>query len=115
MAHDNLIPMNKRTKEEQSRIAKMGGIASGKVRQEKKKMKELLEMMLETKNDKGITYGELATLGLIKGAIQGNARNYETIVTMLGEAPNNELIDKEEKTLQIEIVDNSNLEEFMYK
>lgn len=37
MANDeNLIPLNKRTKEEQREIAKQGGIKSGKIRREKK-------------------------------------------------------------------------------
>ena len=34
---DNLIPQNKRTKKEQSEIAKKGGIASGKARRQKRK------------------------------------------------------------------------------
>jgi hypothetical protein len=34
---------------------------------------------------KGVTYKELATLGLIKGAVKGNAMNYKTIVELLGE------------------------------
>ncbi len=32
-----LIPLNRRTKEEQSEIAKKGGIASGKARRQKRK------------------------------------------------------------------------------
>lgn len=37
---DNLKPQNKRTKEEQRKIARMGGEASGKARAEKKKLSE---------------------------------------------------------------------------
>lgn len=82
---ENLIPLNKRTKEEQREIARQGGIASGKVRQEKAIMKATLEMLLEERNKSGKTYKELATLGLIKGAIKGNAQNYRTILEVLGE------------------------------
>ena len=109
---DNLIPLNQRTKEEQRAIATMGGIASGKARQEKATMKKTLEMLLGEKNKLGKTYRELATLGLIKGAIEGKADNYKTMVALLGE-----LEDKENNTpsIEIKIVDNSNLERVMYE
>ena len=43
---ENLIPFNERTEEEQRAIAKKGGQASGKVRRERKAMKETLELLL---------------------------------------------------------------------
>ncbi len=43
---ENLIPMSERTKDEQREIATMGGIASGKARRERKKMKEQAELLL---------------------------------------------------------------------
>ena len=43
---ENLIPMNKRTKAEQSEIARMGGIASGKARRRKSNIKKTLEAVL---------------------------------------------------------------------
>jgi len=109
---ENLIPLSERTKEEQRQIATMGGIASGKARQEKATMKKTLEMLLNEKNKKGITYRELTTLGLIKGAINGNASNYRTIVEVLGE-----LIETQAETpsININIVDNSDLEKVMYQ
>lgn len=86
VASDNLIPMNERTKEEQRKIATMGGIASGEARREKKAMREMLELCLSMTDDEtGKTYKELATLGLIKGAASGNAQNYRTILETLGE------------------------------
>lgn len=65
--------------------AKKGGINSGKARREKKTMKEMLKLCLEMKNDEGQSYQELATLGLIKGAVSGNSNNYRTILETLGE------------------------------
>ena len=63
-----------------------GGIRSGEVRREKATMKAMLEMLLnETNKKSGKTYRELATLGLLKGAINGNAQNYRTILEVLGE------------------------------
>ena len=46
MNENNLIPLNQRTKEEQREIAKKGGKASGKARQEKKTMKQIAKMLL---------------------------------------------------------------------
>lgn len=84
--HENLIPMNKRTEAEQREIARQGGIASGKVRKQKATMKATLEKMLdETYKNTGMTYRDMATLGLIKGAVKGNAQNYKTIMEVLGE------------------------------
>lgn len=76
---------DKRTPEEQREIARQGGIRSGQVRREKATMKATLEMLLNSTNNKGQTYRELATLGLLKGAINGNAQNYRTILETLGE------------------------------
>lgn len=44
----NLIPQNKRTKEEQREIARMGGIASGQARREKKTVQKILNDFLST-------------------------------------------------------------------
>ena len=91
MAHkgqENLIPMNKRSEKEVRELGQKGGIRSGEVRREKATMKATLEKLLEEKNNKGITYRDLATLGLIKGAIKGNAQNYRTILETLGELGN---------------------------
>lgn len=104
------------TTEEAREIGKKGGIASGKVRQEKATMKKTLQMLLEEipkikGNEDGLTYKQLATIGLIKGSIEGKAENYKTMVQLLGEL--------EEQTtspsLNINIVDNSNLEKTMYE
>ena len=109
---DNLVSLADRTKEEQREIARMGGIASGKVRQEKATMKKTLEMLLNEKNNKGKTYRELTTLGLIKGAVDGKAENYKTIVQLLGELQEQ---TNETPSLNINIVDNSNLEKALYE
>ena len=85
MNTENLIPFTERTESEKRRIAIMGGKASGKARREKATMKKTLEMLLDSTNSKGKTYRELATMGLLKGAINGNAQNYRTILETLGE------------------------------
>lgn len=86
--------------------AKKGGIRSGEVRRQKATMKKTLEMMLEETHKNGKTYKDNVTLGLIVGAMKGNAQNYKTIVEMLGEL---QVSDEKESTLKIEIVDNEKL------
>ena len=88
MAKEDIVEyqFGKRTAEEQHEISKQGGIASGKARQEKATMKKALEMLLDEKNKKsGKTYRELATLGLIQGAIKGKSDNYRLILELMGE------------------------------
>ena len=94
-----------------------GGIRSGEVRREKATMKATLEMLLESRNKSGTTYRELATLGLLKGAISGNARNYRTILETLGELKqaeedrtHQELTKVEELLLKIEQEANNDTE-----
>lgn len=82
---ENLVSLADRTTEEQREIARQGGIASGEARRKKATMLSVLEKTLDEKNAKGLTYRELATLGLINGATKGYARNYEIITTMMEE------------------------------
>lgn len=91
---------------------KAGGIASGKARRERATMRKTLEMLLESKNSKGITYKELSTLGLIKGAINGKAENYKTMVELLGELNPEVKITPE---ININVVDNEELEKALYE
>ena len=53
MAKEDIVKyqFNNRTPEEQQQIATMGGIASGKARQEKAQLKKELEMMLKSTDE----------------------------------------------------------------
>lgn len=108
---ENLRPIQ--STNEARELGKKGGIASGEVRREKATMKKALEMLLNEKNNKGITYRDLATLGLIKGAINGNAQNYKVILETLGELLESE--SKEAPILNINVIDNSHLEKDLYE
>ena len=113
---ENLKPGEYKLSQEE---AKKGGINSGKARREKKTMKQVLEMMLndipiDEENKDKLTNQQLATLGLIKGARQGNASNYKTILETLGEIVDGET-STATPTLKVEIVDNSNLEKTLYE
>ena len=110
-----LVPeAHKLTVEDQSN----GGKASVEARRKKKTMRETLEAMLDEVaniegNDKKLTYRELATLGLLKGAVQGNNANYKTILETIGEIQEESSVSV--PTLKIEINDNSKLEGVMYE
>lgn len=83
---ENLIPMNERTKEEQREIARMGGIASGEARREKKLLKDLLEDALSKGTETNNEYVNI-TLALIREANKGNVKAYEVIRDTLGQKP----------------------------
>ena len=111
----NLIPI--RNEKQARELGKKGGVASGIARREKKTMKETLRSMLEEVadiegNDNKLTYRQLATLGLIKGSIQGKADNYKTILEAIGELSNEIKITPE---ININVVDNEELEKALYE
>lgn len=89
----NLIPFNELTKEEQRKIAQMGGIKSGEVRRERKKLKELLEIALLLADEGTGEQNDMSiTTALIKKATKGDVSAYLAIRDTLGEKP----VDKQE-------------------
>ena len=116
---DNLIPFNKMSQSKRSEIARKGAIASNKVQKEKKTfkmaLKELLEEEAKDKEGKptGKTYQDLVNIGLVKGAMKGNAINYKTILETIGELEA-EKTEVSVPTIKLEVVDNSNLESVLY-
>lgn len=87
----NLIPTNKRSKEEAKRLGKKGGIASGKARREKKTLRQCLEILLERtlKDKKGIemTGAEAVSLKVFEKALKGDIRAFEVLRDTAGQKP----------------------------
>ena len=110
---ENLIPLNERTPEERSRIAKMGAKASNESKKRRKLMRDILEDKLDLMDAEGLTNQERVTLGLIKGAIDGRAENYKMILETLGELKQEENVGT--PNVSINIIDNSSLEKAMYE
>ena len=116
---DNLIPFNKMSQSKRSEIARKGAIASNKVQKEKKTFKMALkELLQEEAKDKegkptGKTYQDLVNIGLVKGAMKGNAINYKTILETIGELES-EKTEVSVPTIKLEVVDNSKLESVLY-
>lgn len=82
---DNLIPFTSdQDREEAKKNGRKGGVASGEARRKKATMLSVLAKVLDEKDEEtGLTHRELATLGLIKGAELGVAKNYEILQNLM--------------------------------
>lgn len=104
MAREDLIPLDRRTKEEQKEIARQGGIASGIARRKKKTYAELAEIIgcnkVSEENGKklkklGVTNGDqtndaLAVALIFQGMQRGNPKMTELWLKLRGEMPKEE-------------------------
>lgn len=99
---DNLIPLNKRTKEEQRAITTAGGKASGESRRARKTLKEeLLLLLSEGDTQKSVT------VALLQKAMDGDVKAFEVLRDTIGEKP----VDKvENKNVDI-VIDLGDLED----
>lgn len=119
MANENLIPLNERTKDEQRKIQKKGGIASGKVRREKadlkKKVNQILEMdvfspqLKERLEEQGLSATNQTAIAtvLLQKALKGDMRAIELLAKMNGNEGTKDKLDKKEqkervKAMQLE-------------
>lgn len=106
----NLVSLATRSERERKEIARKGQKASVEARNYLKEQVAILKRLLDEKDKDGNTYGENINLGLIKGAKDGKAENYKTIMEYLqGNSQSNDT-----PTININIVDNSSLEKAMY-
>lgn len=88
---ENLKPA--RSKSEAREKGRKGGIKSGEVRRERKKLKELLELALQETDIKTGKQNDISiTAALIKKAAKGDVSAYLAIRDTLGEKP----IEKQE-------------------
>lgn len=103
---ENLIPLNKRTKEAQREIAKKGAEASNKKQAEKRLLKDTIEMMLKLQptpqmvNECAEKFGfnpkdlqDIITGGLINKAMSGDSRAFEVLRDTVGQKPKEEVIN----------------------
>ena len=114
---ENLIPLNKRTKSEQREIQRKAGIASGKSRRAKKQMKELAEIMLNSKasgnaaktakrfgadlEDEDVTNAAAIIAGQIASALKGNTNAAKFVMELMeGAVQQNEEEDELSKSLR---------------
>lgn len=99
---DNLVPQNKRTKEEQRVIAAMGGRASGNARRQKKMLKDQIDLLLSLplKDEKakkklkglGINADNIdnqmaMVIAMWQKALKGDVSAFNTLRDTVGEKP----------------------------
>lgn len=83
-------PFDRRTADEQRKIAQAGGKASGQARREKKLLRETLQTLLASDYDCDGVIGngvEAISLALIGQALKGNVKAFEVIRDTVGEKP----------------------------
>ena len=103
MNDKNLIPLNQRTKNEQRKIARQGGIKSGEVRREQKTYREMAKAMLsatitdENRLKELQSYGLSETdvkaytlLGMIKASGSGSHNAFDRLMELIGEKEQNQ-------------------------
>jgi len=131
LAKEDLIPFNELTEEEQKKLAKAGGIKSVQVRRNKKKLKELANMLLDNdvnnpeikkklkENGLDTSNKSLALLKLFQVALDGKfgdstkLKGIEMLMKYAGEDEVTEITTSTPK-IEVNIVDNSNLEKDLY-
>lgn len=115
MAKKDLVPLNKRTKDEQKKITSKGGIASGASRRRKKALrtalKEAMAMQLKELHpdmqaaimkaaklgDAEITVGDAVWGSLIRSACGGNSQMMKILLDVSNESPDVRLKERELK------------------
>ena len=89
--HENLIPTNKRSKEEVRRNASKGGKKSGEVRRKKKLLKDCLDILLEKdytdKKGNKASGAEALASTLFKKALAGDLKAFELVRDTAGQKP----------------------------
>ena len=87
----NLIPQNKKSPEERSRIARMGQIASTEAKRRKKTFREAMEAILEKevldKNGNKIDLLTAISAKQIEKAGKGDTKAFEVIRDTIGQKP----------------------------
>lgn len=91
---DNDKLNSNRTPEQRKAIAKKAGIASGKARQQRKQLREELEILLAITDSNKKTVQEKICFALIKKASEGDTKAFEIIRDTIGQKP----IERIEKT-----------------
>lgn len=104
MNEENLVSLADRTTEEVREIARKGGVASGKVRRERKAFKESLLIALETMKD-GKTIQEHGVEALLQKFMAGDIQAFTTVRDTIGEKPVDKVEQEVVNTIKVDVVD----------
>ena len=94
----NLIKNEDLTPEQRRKNASKAGKASAEARKKRKTLKEELLLLLETEN-----YNERISLAMIKQALNGNTKAFNTIRDTIGEKPKDKLEIDQDKPFEVNI------------
>ena len=83
MAQKDLIPVTQRTKEEQKKIRRAGGIASGKARRRKRDLREALKALLDAELKGGQNGTERIALAWFTKAANGDLNAIKMVLETL--------------------------------
>ena len=90
--YENLIPLNKLTKEEQREICSKGGKASVQKRKEKKLLKDTILEFLEAVNpDSGNSFQIDLVNSMLQKALEGDVSAFNTVRDTAGQKPKEEV------------------------
>lgn len=104
--HENLIPTNKRSKDEARKFGKKGGEESGKTRRQQKALRTILKEALAVRladitdagakktllqasgsKDENKTVGEIVIDGMLRASVRGNSQMMKMIMQLTGNDP----------------------------
>lgn len=106
----NLIPLNKRSKETQREIQRMGAQASNAAQKRAKTFAEGLRILLQKTitdpDGNTMTVDEAINLAMLKQAMKGNVKAFESVRDTVGQKP----VDKVEQVVITPEVDFDKLE-----
>lgn len=102
----NIIPNSERTPQERQEIARSGGIASGEARRERKRLRELAEIIanetisttMPDGSKRSTTFSEALIIGQYREAMKGKTEAAKFLATLLGD-----FVEKKEETLKAEV------------
>ena len=115
MAKKDLMPLNKRTKDEQKKITQKGGIASGKARRQKKALraalKEAVAMQLKDLppdlqrgimkaaklKDRELSVSDAILGSIVRAACGGNSQMMKLLLDTIGESADTRMKERELK------------------
>lgn len=115
MAKKDLMPLNKRTKDEQKKITQKGGIASGKARRQKKALRVALKEAVAMKlkdlppdlqrgimkaaklKDRELSVSDAILGGIIRTACGGDSRMMKLLLDTIGESADTRMKERELK------------------
>lgn len=119
LAREDLIPFDQRTEEEQKRLARAGGIASGIARRRKRSLKEAADLYLSLPVSDRRRWNKLSRklvdpedidnqmamiIGLTEAATAGDARAAAVIVKLVGEEVPKEDADADQLAKALELL-----------